>query len=120
MYSRKGEFVNIATDKNSNLILTLNRKSARFIKQEVLGKSDDDALWQLLEDHLCNGLEWVKPEDIAALTDSPIFSDVVEQDDDGIVTACDYVWWYPDYQIKNPVAELFEHGTIMFSFEHGE
>ena len=120
MYSRHGEYVDIKTDKNSNLVLTLNRKSARSIKKELLSKGDNDALYELLEDHLCNGLDWVKPEDIATLTDAPILSDVLEQDDNGKVTSCDYVWWYPDYQIKNPVAELFEHGTITFDFEHGE
>ena len=74
----------------------------------------DNILVKLLEDHLCNGWEFVAPEDLGALTDAPILSDEVERDEDGNVTKVGTVYWFPDYAIRCELDELLEKGEVFF------
>jgi hypothetical protein len=117
--SQLGYYTNLFTDKNKNLHIVLN-KDIENLDEDFSNINSDDALEMLLEDHFCNGFEWVKPEDIGALTDAPIFSDDALYDDQGNLIECGHVWWYPDYQIFDPVAELFKNGEIVFTYQAGE
>lgn len=60
-------------------------------------------------------LDMIQPEDVGALTDSPIFADDVDLDDQGELRAVGDVWWYPDYQIFNPAEVLVEKGQVIFT-----
>jgi hypothetical protein len=115
---REGYYVNLKTDKDKNLIIILNKKTASFIKDELFKTSSNDALWTLLEDHFENGLEWIKPEEIGALTDAPIFSDNVVRNDLNELIAIDSVWYDEDYMIVSPIVELFETGKTIFKFDN--
>ena len=72
-------------------------------------------LFDLLEDHLCNGWEMVPPEDIGALTSSPILSDSAVRDDDDKLTSIGDVYWFPEYQVKSELEELLEKGFVDFT-----
>ena len=62
-----------------------------------------DLLYDLLEDFIGEGWEWMAPEDIGALTDAPIIMD-----------PNDYVYWYSNYMVQSPVEDLIEKGETFF------
>lgn len=64
-----------------------------------------------------NGLDFVLPEHIGALTDSPIFAEGFFFDDDNNPHLEDdaKVWWFPDYAIRDPWAELRNKGRVDFT-----
>jgi len=61
-----------------------------------------------------NGWSFVRPEDVGALTDAPIISEDVDTDDQGNVRNVGTVYWYPEYDVRDPVAQLLENGYIEF------
>jgi hypothetical protein len=117
MYKRNGFYTNITTDSRRNLVITLNKEAFEewgdLLSQD---KGDYNTFYELLEEHLTNGLEWINPDDLGAMTDAPILSDVVERDEDNKITSCDYVWWYPNYQVSSPLDELKENGRVIFTY----
>jgi hypothetical protein len=76
--------------------------------------SPDRLLADMLEDHLCNGWEFIQPEEIGALTSSPILSDSAERDDFGKLLKVDQVYWFPDYAVRSELDELYENGEVFF------
>ena len=60
--------------------------------------------------------EFVRPEEVGALTDAPILAecDGIERDDDGDLTAVGKVCWFPDYQVKDPWEALRNVGRVRF------
>jgi len=57
----------------------------------------------LLEDWLGNGWEWVKPEDIGALTSAPIL-----RSPNGMI------YWFPNYAITCEIEEMLATGHVDF------
>lgn len=74
----------------------------------------DQILCDLLEDHLCNGWEFIQPEEIGALTSANIISDEVTRDEDGNIIEIGKVYWFPDYQIRSEVDDLADNGEVFF------
>ena len=68
----------------------------------------------ILEDHLCNGWEMVPPEDIGALTASPILSDEILRDDEGRIVEAGRVYWYPDYAVRDEIEEIRANLVLVF------
>lgn len=60
-------------------------------------------------------LEVIRPEDVGALTDSPIFATDAVRDDCGEIKRVGDVWWFPDYQVRNPAEILIETGRVAFA-----
>lgn len=117
---RKGNYVDLYV--NENYSLTMKVVDADAIKdllfEQTVDVNTDQALWLLMEDHLCNGFDWISPEEIGALTSSPIFSNSVVCDpEDNHIVECDYVWWYPQYEVYSPVEELLKHGEVTFTYQ---
>ena len=75
---------------------------------------NDITLYDVLEHQLCNGWEWIRPEELGALTAAPILSDDCERDEDGLLTHVDVVYWYEPYQVRSPVGELVVNGHVDF------
>ena len=69
--------------------------------------------------HLGNGWDRILPEEIGALTDSPIFSEECERGDQGDLIQVGVVWWYPNYMITDFVETLVTEGFIQFT-RHNE
>jgi hypothetical protein len=68
----------------------------------------------MMEYHLCNGWDSVRPEEIGALTSCPfILSDDVERDERGELVTAGTVYWYEQYQIDSPVEELARNGRVV-------
>lgn len=65
---------------------------------------------------LCNGLSEIPPEDIGALTSSLMFSED-SKDDDGNYPDAMVVYWFPNYQVEDPLATLAHTGSVTFPKE---
>lgn len=66
------------------------------------------------EYQLGNGWEFLRPEEIGALTDAPILAENVKRREDGEYIGVAWVFWYPDYAIRNPVDVLLRDGSVEF------
>jgi len=96
-----------------------------------------ESLTEAIESLLCNSdLNWIDPMDTGDLTDAPMFGILGEETTEGkgpfgSVLVGSYGekgkppvpwyqpiigrWAYMDYQIKNPLEELIEHGFVEFT-----
>lgn len=104
---------------NGNLKITRNRKDKQELR-EMLAKTNDDRLLmaELLEftGWQPNGqLYLISPEDVGALTDSPIITDDMTIEDDGAITVHGEVYWYPNYMVSNFMEELLRDGKTIFT-----
>lgn len=59
-------------------------------------------------------LEVVRPEEVGALTDSPIFAYGCERADDFDLLSAEHLWWFPNYQIEDPGEILIRTGQVLF------
>lgn len=61
--------------------------------------------------------EFVRPEEVGALTDSPIIAecDGIDRNDDGDLTAVGKVAWFPRYELDDPWASLRNTGRVVFT-----
>jgi hypothetical protein len=92
----------------NNLVIKLLPEGKTLIqncKRAGVNIDSDTFFEDLVEWQLCNGWEKLRPEDIGALTDAPIFSESGE----------DKVYWFPNYQIESPVQILLEKGEVTFT-----
>ena len=72
----------------------------------------DSTLYGLLEDHLCDGWDRIRPEEIGALTSAPILSDECSRNDEGEITSTGVVYWHERYQIESAANELLTAGHV--------
>lgn len=79
-----------------------------------------DALSDILEDHLCNEWEWVRPEEIGALTDGDILTDTAQRDDQGELVSVGCVYWDSMYQVQSTVETLLRGETVVWESVAGE
>jgi hypothetical protein len=104
---------------NGNLQISADDAYCLEIKQmqadwDRRGVDADSRLAEVLEYYLANGWEWLRPEEIGALTSAPILSDDVERDDEGTVVKTGKVYWYPQYQVADPIEQLIDNGSVIF------
>ena len=60
-----------------------------------------------------NGLDFIRPEMIGALTDQPLICDYVVNDDD-TVEVCGPIYGYPNYMLYDSFEELKNTGKVLF------
>ena len=102
------------TDKG--LVITITPEFMQELKDRAAGGENmqsDSLMYEILEPLVQNGLDWIRPEEIGALTDAPIIGDTA-RDDHGELTETHSVYWYPNYALKSPVQELMEKGSVTF------
>jgi len=112
----RGLYVNLCKTAEGDLRIERSEhghKDFRVIEAVRDTQGSRAALFAMLEDHLLSGWEMIRPEEIAALTDAPILADDVERDDRGRLTAVGRVYWYPEYQLLDPIEELRERFEIV-------
>lgn len=61
--------------------------------------------------------EFVRPEEVGAMTDSPIIAecDGIDRDDDGELVKVGKVAWFPNYQITDPWESLRNIGRTVLT-----
>ena len=103
-----GKYTEFEKQANGNMRIVL-LKGARDDVQEIASREDIDAdsrLAETIEWQLANGWSLVRPEDVGALTEAPIISEEIDDDDQGNVLKVGTVYWYPEYDVRDPVAQL--------------
>lgn len=100
--------------KNGDLeISTSGRIGRKALKENFPNLDADASLYDAFEYLTANGLNWIAPESIGALTDSPILSDSPLEDSGSLGDGAK-VWWFPNYAIESPLQTLVETGKVVF------
>lgn len=79
------------------------------------GHDEDAFLSGLLEETgwTPNGhLHRVRPEQVGALTNSPLLSDAITIGDGGDLLHVGKLWWYPNYMVSNLAERLVKDGSV--------
>ena len=114
-----GKYTEFDILQNGNLRIRL-LEDQRASVEEIFAQeiTADNKLAQVIEWQLGNGWSFVRPEDIGALTEAPILSEEIDTDDQGPVREVGTIYWYPQYDVSDPVAKLLEKGYV--DFERGK
>jgi hypothetical protein len=103
---------------NGDLLISLTPHGMDAIEaaqSENQNIDSDDFMREFFEWETCNGWEWIAPEEIGALTNSPILSDCVDRDDQGLLARVGVVYWFPNYQIESAIQTLSVTGKVIFT-----
>jgi hypothetical protein len=100
------------------LLIKLTEAGRQELESQKTEETDDEIGWKrgtshifqdLLEWQLCNGWEFVNPEDIGALTSAPILRSPNGK-----------LYWFPDYAVTCEIEELLEKNEVRFSVASAE
>ncbi len=110
-----GKYTEFEKLPNGNLRIVLLEDQRASVEEIAASEiSADSKLAQVIEWQLGNGWSFVRPEDIGALTEAPILTEEIDTDDQGNVLSVGTVYWYPQYDVSDPVAKLLENGYVDF------
>lgn len=93
------KYLDIKKLPDGNLSIKATSAGVVFIKNGIPGSYRQT--WQYII--LNTPYHQVYPENIGALTDSPMITDSLNN-----------YWWFPDYQVRDEFKELAEGGEIIF------
>jgi hypothetical protein len=99
-----------------DLEITVSHQEQFVIKSMVNddGFQSDDYMFEIFESLIGNSdLEWIRPEEIAALTSAPILG-IVDRNDNGELIKAEQIWWFSSYQVRSPQEDLAETGMCIF------
>jgi hypothetical protein len=68
----------------------------------------------LIEYHVANGWSWLSPDDFALTSNPYLLSDDAAVEDDGKLTVS-FLYFYNDYAIRDPLAEVCQRGEVIFA-----
>lgn len=110
----RGRYIDLSVDADGRLEL-IPTDELREDAEQFRGQPEMSALHDMLEDHTANGdWEFVRPEEIGALTDGAILADWVDRDDDGKLTGVGKVYWDSNYQVTSTVGELLAGRAVVW------
>lgn len=113
----------VEENSKGDLVISATEQGIDYLQDEwnENTKRLDVDIYDILEisGALGNGFTMVPPEMVGALTDSPIIGwDIPIGDDDMLEVDDDSkLWWYPDYQVTDPVLDLYVNGEVVFTKE---
>ena len=110
-----GKYTEFEKQVNGNLRIVLLEEGRESV-EEIAAKeiNADSKLAETIEWQLSNGWSMVRPEDIGALTEAPILSEEIDFDNLGTARNVGTVYWYPQYDVFDPIAKLLENGFVEF------
>lgn len=104
---------------DGNLEITLLPEGKEFILETQSDPEknigSNDFFYDLVEWQVCNGWDFVQPEEVGALTSSLILSENTERDDQNGLVQVGRVFWFPNYQVESEVETLLEKGKVVFT-----
>lgn len=116
-----------ATFALNGVTFHIDAEEREELREGLLEREEGTRDWyqcfsETFEGLLCNGWDWLAPEDIGALTDAPILSNCTSIEDDGTRVlhgegcggSCG-VFWFPDYQVTDPLEVLRDTGRVFFA-----
>lgn len=106
------------TEPNGNITFKVgDSREDLFALKSRVGADDVSFLAEMIDmaGWLGNGVFTpIRPDDVGALTDAPMFSDAVEYSDLGAINVVGKVWWFPNYQVEDFANTLLEEGQVTF------
>ena len=120
---------------HGDLELTVQSEERAELKDAFENKEDfgsDNFMYDFFERLTCNSeYEWIRPEEIGALTDCPILGirgnerparegesnyTFIAYHDHGqtFVQDVEKYWWYPYAESKSPLDDLLQYGYVIF------
>ena len=110
-----GKYTEFEKQANGNLRIVLLPAARADVEEIASQEMDADSrLAETIEWQLSNGWSLLRPEDIGALTEAPILSEEVDYDDQGNVDRVGTVYWYPQYDVFDPIGQLLTNGSVEF------
>jgi hypothetical protein len=106
--------LNLNVNTNGDLELTASPDLLLEDLDRLRSLNTMAALGEMLETYLCNGWDWINPEDIYALTDAPIIGHDVVINDDGSLVSFRAAWYHHRYQTENAVEMLISGETVVW------
>ena len=105
-----GAYVDFSIDGDGNLVMTPTKNGIEEAKANVeSGNLSDDAFLSMIADHLANGWELVRPEEVGALTSALIITNDCQRDDQGTLTAIGDAWSnIAFYQVRSELQDFAE------------
>jgi hypothetical protein len=115
--THEGRYADLVEGKNG-LTIKLNnegREELEHNKKHQNGWNDIHHVAELLEDFTCNGWQWLRAEDIGALTGCElILTNDATIEDNGAVTVHGSIWWHERYAIESASEQLDKYGEVFF------
>jgi hypothetical protein len=108
------QYTELTKTENGNLLITLTDEG-REKMEELLASNlpHINVMLELLEHHLCNGWEALRPEEIGMMTGCElILSDDVDRDDEHAVLRVGHIYWHPNYMMVDELEALCATGTF--------
>ena len=100
---------------NGDLLITADNEARAWLK-ERLQETSVVAFWpEFVAEFLAfyyPWLPWAEPEELAALTSSPI---LLETAYNGGELADPRAWWFPNYQVENEFETLKNNGRLVMT-----
>src|SRR6266705_2166138 len=113
--SMSGKYTEFEKQANGNLRIVLLPEARAEVEEIVSKELDADSrLAETIEWQLSNGWSLLPPEEVGALTEAPILSEEVDYDDQGNVDQVGAVYWYPQYDVFDPIGQLLTNGFVEF------
>jgi hypothetical protein len=106
----------IRTTRNAagNLVITADNEGRRDLAEAYAAGGYDRAEMEVAESIVPNSeLMFIPPEQVGALTGSPILGEAAWTDDGGM-DVYGAVFWFPDYMVRDPWEELKNKGRVVF------
>lgn len=106
---------------SGNLRLVADEEAREEARDKIEAGINDDVgiLLELTEDHWTNGgfepFDGGQGNPFVGLTDAPCIAESMDIDGEGQRTINGRLWFYPEYMVMNPVAELADHGYVEFT-----
>jgi hypothetical protein len=100
-------------ETKTQLVLTINGDERDELSE--LLEYNPNQVEAFMGDLLHEKWDFISPENIGALTDSPILSNDVDYLDNGDIQVNGLVAWYPNYQIECPFTILAKTGKVTFT-----
>jgi hypothetical protein len=109
--------------ENGDLEMTLTPDGREEVEARLDEIGSDRLMYDLFEYHIGNGWDWIRPEEVSALTSAPILAWDVRRSDMGDLLpeeTLDNLWWFPGYMIRGPVWYAYYEGKAIWTRARGE
>ena len=105
-----------ATLRNNTVLLTADNESRAKLADLMRGEEGFQRAEHYVAEELHEQWEFIRPEEVGAITDSPLLAecDGLDRDNDGELTAVGNVCWFPNYMVTDPWESLRNHGRVVF------
>lgn len=118
-FTKRGNYLTLIGTEGGNLTLKPTRAGIKKAKELIAAREYApsgtlmDEIW-MLEEHVANSdWDWVKPEEVGALTDATMIGSEVERDDNGDFVNAKRVYAHMNYAVEDPI-ETWAKGKDVF------